>query len=176
MDISRSEKVTKKDAARRQLHTAVRLFFAEEDSIAVYTIAGAAHELLRTLVKRQGGSSFIVDSEFIRPERRQEWFKIMNRPRNFFKHSDRDPDDVLDFKPDTTAMWLFDCVIMYGRLTGEWTKECKVFHVWFMVTFPEMIAREKMPQQVRDEYEAILPLTQDGEYSKSIFLEILNYP
>ena len=70
----------------------------------------------------------------------------MNRPRNFFKHSDRDPDGLLDFKPDTTAMWLLDCVRMYGKLTGEWPKECKVFHVWFMVAFPELITRENMPQ------------------------------
>ena len=59
MDITRSEKVTKKDAARRQLQAAVRLFFVEEDSIAIHTIAGAAHELLRTLVKRHGGSSLL---------------------------------------------------------------------------------------------------------------------
>ncbi len=53
-DYGPKETVTKLDAARRQLHTAIRLFFANEDMVSVHTLTRASHEILRTLLSAKG--------------------------------------------------------------------------------------------------------------------------
>jgi hypothetical protein len=53
--------VTKLAAAKRQLQAAIRLFFFEEDELAIHTIASAAYGLLKDL-KRDRGQSEAADS------------------------------------------------------------------------------------------------------------------
>jgi hypothetical protein len=48
------EAVSKLDAATRQLHLAIRLFFFDDDPIGVHTLAGAAHGILCGLVSHIG--------------------------------------------------------------------------------------------------------------------------
>ena len=44
---------------------------------------------------------------------------LVARPENFFKHADRDPDGVIEFRPSLTKFFLFDAVEMYRQLTVE---------------------------------------------------------
>lgn len=46
--------ITKMAAARRQLHAAIRMFFAGEDELAVHTVASAAYRLITDLGRRRG--------------------------------------------------------------------------------------------------------------------------
>ena len=46
--------VTKLAAARRQLCTAIRLFFAREDELAIHTITSAAYRVIRDLKSQRG--------------------------------------------------------------------------------------------------------------------------
>lgn len=63
----------------------------------------------------------------------------MNRAQNFFKHADRDRDDVLDFNPEVTAFCLFDCADMYQKLTGRNLREAAIFLVWFGLKYPDLL-------------------------------------
>jgi hypothetical protein len=51
-------RITKLEAARRQLVTGIRLFFEDADSISVYTLGHAAWEVLDALCKHQGKIRF----------------------------------------------------------------------------------------------------------------------
>lgn len=53
--------VTKLAAAKRQLQAAIRLFFMEEDELAIHTVASAAYGLLKDF-KRERGLSEAADS------------------------------------------------------------------------------------------------------------------
>ena len=53
--------VTKLAAAKRQLQAAIRLFFWEEDELAIHTVASAVYGLLKDL-KRDRGQSEAADS------------------------------------------------------------------------------------------------------------------
>jgi hypothetical protein len=48
------ERIAKLDAAERQLTAAIRLFFQEGDSLAVHTLACAAHDVLQSLMRHRG--------------------------------------------------------------------------------------------------------------------------
>jgi hypothetical protein len=60
--------ITKLDAARRQLETAITLWFHDADPVSVHTLAMAAHGILRALNKKRGGPPMLGDpSPYIRP-------------------------------------------------------------------------------------------------------------
>jgi hypothetical protein len=43
-------KITKMDAAKRQVRTAIKLWFMEEDPVSIHTLVSAAHEIIHTLL------------------------------------------------------------------------------------------------------------------------------
>jgi hypothetical protein len=65
-------RLTKLDAARHQLKTAIRLFFEERDPVSIHALASAAQEVLRDLLRARGiPSPSIKDSDLIKPEYRK---------------------------------------------------------------------------------------------------------
>jgi len=50
MTIKPKLKISKLDAAKRQLETAIRLYFNEADPVSVHTLAGAAHTISEILI------------------------------------------------------------------------------------------------------------------------------
>ncbi len=85
--------VTKLDAARRQLRTAIRLWFAEDDPISIYSLGYAAHEVLHTLHRHRGGKHGLVfDSSKTSEESQTRITRGVKRWGNFFKHAKNDPD------------------------------------------------------------------------------------
>src|SRR5713226_7570164 len=53
--------VTKLAAAKRQLQAAIRLFFLQEEELAIHTVASASYGLLKDL-KRERGMSEAADA------------------------------------------------------------------------------------------------------------------
>jgi hypothetical protein len=77
--------IDKFEAAQRQLDCAIRLWFVDEESLAIHTLAYAACCILRDLLgsqKREVLSKFEVSQKF-------------GEVPNFLKHADRDPEYVL---------------------------------------------------------------------------------
>jgi hypothetical protein len=46
--------INKLEAARRQLDAAIRMLFANEDGLAIHTVAGAAYRILRDMLAKRG--------------------------------------------------------------------------------------------------------------------------
>ena len=169
-----AEHISKLDAARRQLRTAIRLFFEEGDSISIYTLAAASHEIFRALAKFKGGASMIKDSDFIKLEHQREYEDFMNQPQNFFKHGARDPNKTLAFKPQSTPFWILDCVMMEAKLVDRHsaTRESIVFPHWFMAEYPHLLkagATDPIPKDIRQ-------LIKSTGSSKGLFRLVLKKP
>jgi hypothetical protein len=79
-------RIDKFDAAQRQLDCAIRLWLADEDSLAIHTLAYAACCLLRDL----------FGSEKAEVLRKFEGSQRFGEVPNFLKHADRDLDYVLN--------------------------------------------------------------------------------
>ncbi|SOZ17206.1 hypothetical protein CBM2598_U10266 [Cupriavidus taiwanensis] len=76
--------VTKLDAARRQLVTAIRLFFKGDDPVSILTLAANAWEIIDTLCNRQGTDSFSNQTRENLPAGTDLMFDFINKPyRNF---------------------------------------------------------------------------------------------
>jgi hypothetical protein len=135
--VSESVKISKLDAARRQLETAIILYFHEGDPISIHTLAGAAYEVLRGLNKARGGPPMIKDwvADYIKPEFVNEIRTALNASQNFLKHADRDADAVLEYEPGQADFLLLDACWAYRRLAGEHLPLLGVFELRAAITW-----------------------------------------
>lgn len=93
-------KISKLDAAKRQLEIAIRLYFSYGDPVSIHTLASASYNIIRDITLHRGETMFIKDDvlDFVKDEYREELRRKFNEAENFFKHADRDHDAVLDFR------------------------------------------------------------------------------
>jgi hypothetical protein len=63
--------------ARRQLRTAIRLWFDDGDPVSIHTLAAAAYEILHTLARRKGAEDLLFDAHLIKDEYRSIWVKAL---------------------------------------------------------------------------------------------------
>lgn len=132
--------ISKVDAAKRNLASAIRLFFDRGDPIAIHTLTAAAQGVIRDIAKSRGleHTSILHDHPHIPAEARKEWIKILNAPRNFFKHADADPNGTLEFDESANETLLLDAVLVLGELDGEALSEANVFVGWYTTVNPEL--------------------------------------
>lgn len=131
-------KITKLDAARRQLKTAVRLYFNDEDSVSIHTLVCASHEILATLKANKGDYPMIMSDNLIKEPYKKKFRKLMKDPKNFFKHASSDPESTIDFNPDINEYFLLDACEAYELLTGEKEPYFIIFRGWFSSRYPEI--------------------------------------
>jgi hypothetical protein len=111
METTKKRKLTigKLDAARRQLHVAIREWFCGGDPIVIHTLACAAYEIIHaiSLQRLPERRNLLLDTNVFRPEIRKQ----LRKPANFFKHADRDGDSVIEFSPVLTEAFILYSII-----------------------------------------------------------------
>lgn len=123
--------VNKLECAKRQLETAIVLFFDDGDPVSIHTLVCAAYQLVFDINKDRGGKPMWVKERYLDikpPETKSQ----VNLAQNFFKHATRNIDDSLDFDPDHTGAYLVDACRTYGDLTGNTPGPFKLFRAWFV--------------------------------------------
>ena len=131
--------ISKLDAARRQLETAIRLYFSEADPISIHTLTAAAYNVIHDVNESRGGKPmFVKRTDIIKPEHVKEFRAKINEAENFFKHGDRDADGTLRFKPAVTEYLMFDACLRYCNLTAEIIPLFSVLVKWFELSHPNL--------------------------------------
>ncbi|MFM9850024.1 MAG: hypothetical protein ACKVP3_23065 [Hyphomicrobiaceae bacterium] len=124
--------ITKLEAAKRQLVTAIRLFFRDEDSVSIYTLTHAAWEVLDAICANRGLDRFRALTAQANSAREQDVRRAATYGRNFFKHAKEDPDAVLpDFSDDINDHVIFSATIDYGTVVNTKPVEIQVFQAWY---------------------------------------------
>ncbi|MDP8260201.1 MAG: hypothetical protein P9L96_04270 [Candidatus Gygaella obscura] len=119
--------ISKLDASKRQLETAISLFFKEADPVSIHTLTAAAHQILMDLAKLKGIKSFIKDPIMIRKEYQRMYLQKVNEAENFFKHAENDSHSLLKFNPEETEFLLLDAVNMYMQSTKELPEDMVIY-------------------------------------------------
>lgn len=146
--------ISKLDASKRQLETAMQFFFRGGDPVSIHTLTGAAFQILEDICLKRGIASIHKQLlENIRDEKRNEVSQRLAAVKNFFKHADKDPDGIIEFNPESTSFYLWDACRMYFSLTKEVVPIFKVFELWFYVKNPELIVST---DPLRREIEEVL--------------------
>jgi hypothetical protein len=133
VDLKQEAQIDKLEAARRQLDCAIRLYFNNEDSLSIHTIAYAAFRVLFDIYPRwrSDGLAHHLNKTI---ESKVGWRNVTDIP-NFLKHADKDHIFAIqDHSYDSMVMEIGFAILLYSRLAGRYTAEMKAFddHVQFL--------------------------------------------
>ena len=167
------EKVTVKklEAAKRQLHTAITLWFADCDHVSVHTLACAAHQIVDDINKNKKGTELLFDSSVIRNEFRKEYFNYMREAMRFFKHADKDPDPsgTIEFAPAITELFILFTIIGLERFGECLTETTTAFILFYGIKNPHLVAKEFNDRfKIKDLTD--LPVVSKREFFKQFLL------
>ena len=139
-------KVTKLEAAQRQIDAAIRLLFNNDDPVAIHTVAAAGRQILMDLAKIDNTQVWQMMNQCIRPEMRKKWRnEVEAKAVNFLKHADKDQDGVLENVDEKiNDLTLFSACILYDDLGHKFTSEMSIFMTWYSGIFPDQI-RDDLP-------------------------------
>src|SRR5207248_7558961 len=130
--------ITKLEAARRQIETAITLWFSESDPVSIHTLVSAAHRLVYDINSKSLGLPMLGDTTNIRPGREKEYRGILAKASNFFKHADRDAEKTLSFSPQSTAFHLLDGCNVYQSLATERRPLMRLFISYMEIHYPDL--------------------------------------
>ena len=132
--------ISKLDAAKRQLETALHFFLRNGDPVSVHSLASDAHQLLEDICSKRGIISLRKDVlSRVKEEYKNEISSKLKEARHFFKHADRNTEGILNFNTDATPMILWDACRMYVSLTSENVPLMKVFNLWHYANHPNSL-------------------------------------
>lgn len=134
--------LTKVSVARRQLTTAIELFFANRDIVSIYSLAANAWEVIDVLCKHAAIDSMSEQTRQNVPNGKDLKLSYINSPyRNFFKHADSDADKALEPIPTSQVeSVLFLATEDYLRLNRRAPIQLQVFQVWYLAKYPEKLS------------------------------------
>lgn len=126
--------ITKLEAANRQLCTAIRMFFADDDAVAVHTLACAAREIYEKHCRSAGHGrmfDFVKAGNPGKPEK-QLW-NLLNAARNFFKHEGASLDERIEFDDMMNDFALLSaCTDCATLCSPNQPMEVQAFSIWFV--------------------------------------------
>jgi hypothetical protein len=143
--------VTKLDAARRQIETAICLWFDEGDPVSIHTLIAAAHGILRDINKKLGGPPMLSEpSQFIRPGKEKEVRRIMRAAANFFKHANTDPKGTHFFSARANEGFLIESCQVYAELAHERRPLMRLFTHYFKIHEPDLFLPDPAADPIPD--------------------------
>lgn len=149
------EPVTKLDAARRQLETAITLWFADGDFVSIHTLAAAAHAIVHDVALKKGIRGTPLFDEIMLPQLGYDttsYKRAIRKAENFFKHAKDDPHGIFDCSQAITECIMFSTIECYLRLVSEKSLPISMFRARYMFQFPQLL-NENLAKQ----YANLLP-------------------
>jgi hypothetical protein len=163
------QSISKLDAATRQLDMALRLYFEDADLLGILTLAGASHGILRDLVNR----SDLAGKPLPGPSVRKLEKEVANA-KNFLKHADRDPHNILTFNTEWPDFLIYDAIGLQLRLASRLNDTTMFFLMWVTAKYPFISVLETLIDASRvAELRHRISALGDVE-KKSAFLKALN--
>src|SRR5712691_8491393 len=105
-------RLTKLDAARRQIESAIWLWFVGDDHVSVYALTAAAHRLLVELAALRKTTAWPYSAAYlptspVKVRRANSDDAVM-----FFKYAKK--DETYELSEQWTELYLFDAVMAYS--------------------------------------------------------------
>jgi hypothetical protein len=133
-----SRMVTRFDAVRDQINSAIRVYFLWDDLVSAITLAGAAERVLSDLQPQDG--IFGVDAHsirsmvnlYIKQEHQKEAGALFRRDYDFLRHADRDSTNDYEIKDSKVTWLIFLSICAFEFLKQKKTMEMRAFVCGFL--------------------------------------------
>lgn len=143
--------VSKIDAAKRQLNTAIIMYFNDMDFISTHAVAAGSLQVVTDLAEKQKQKVGIEDFvSIIRDDRKEEFKHLLRKPQNFIKHANWKNDEkaTLEYNPETLDYFIFIACQAYEQYTNTSTPEIKIFMGWICLRNTEILVDGKYKQSI----------------------------
>ena len=136
-----SLKISKIDAATRQLDTAIELWFTDGDAVSIHTLACAAYQVIHDINSARQGRDLLFDSLNIKDEYRKQYINRLKKPMNFFKHADSEPhpEATVDLNPEMTVLFIIFSALGIQLIGGKNSDRLDAFMVWVGIHQPDWL-------------------------------------
>ena len=174
--MTRLLKVSKLDAAKRQLETVIRMYFNDADPVSIHTLTAAAYNILRDVNSKTGGSPMLIKDQLVAdvfPEYKKEVRDLINEAENFFKHANVDHDLVLDFNPFLTEFLIMDACDKYRQLSGESHPLMVIYRGWMMMNYQDIFNLAPDQLNVLKTHSTVLISGGKSAYFKDMLYEAM---
>jgi hypothetical protein len=140
----RTRIITKKSAARKQLETAILLWFNNSDPISILALAAAANNCYAALAAHIGKSSFF--EMWLRQQ--SKGFQDQAREvRNFIKHGHKNMKGRVRYSPRLAEMLMVDSVVCHENLFPQRRLPplMRLYFARFALEHPRIVVPERRP-------------------------------
>jgi hypothetical protein len=142
----RTKTVTRFDAVREQISSAIRMFFLWDELVSAVTLAGAAERVLSDLQPQDGiigVDAYSIRSMinlYIKEEHQKDAATLFRKDYDFFRHADRNVmQNNYELKESSVAWLIFTSIVSFEYLKQEKTMEMRAFYWWFMAKNPHWL-------------------------------------
>lgn len=145
MSKSRLLRLSKLDAARRQIESAIWLWFLDADIVSVHTLSAAAHHILRDLAEHRGVIPLPFTTGYFFNRLEKQTKRTVEDAELFFKQAKNAETYGID--EVWTELHLFDAVMAYANLLANdpGSPLMATFVVRFGVQRPDLFAPNAFP-------------------------------
>lgn len=145
------KKYSKLDVAKSQLEEAIKLFFEQRDPVSVHTLLSASHQIMRDIAKANGIQYHCIIEKLINQANQnlKQSYSAVFKPRNFFKHADKDSNVELLFDGLENELWLVDACVLYGQVIKKESNSVMSYWSWYILKNPDIQSAVHVPDLVR---------------------------
>jgi hypothetical protein len=132
----RTLKISKVDAAQRQVDTAIQIFFDDGDPVSIHTLLYAAHDIVHGLHKRITGKPLFFDNDAVKGI--PGLIRIIKDWPNFFKHGRLyELDRTLEFNPECNLVFFSACITGLDSVCPGRSDLQHAMVYWLLIHHPE---------------------------------------
>jgi hypothetical protein len=110
-------RLTKLEAARRQIESAIWLWFVGDDHVSVHALAAAAHRLLLELAALRETAAWPYSAAYLSSSPAKDRRRNPDDAVTFFKYGKE--DESYELSEQWTELYLFDAVMAYSGLADD---------------------------------------------------------
>jgi hypothetical protein len=143
-------RVSKLDAARRQLDTAIELWFRDGDSVSIEALVNNAHQIIQDINEKKGNKEVTVlemVKRHVKPEHVEDVMRLWKKPVTFLKHANRDPHDILEFSEDGAGLLIILCINGLAILGEQPSDLARAFTWWQSFHRPDLFLKGANPAE-----------------------------
>ena len=164
-------RLSKIDAARRQIESAIWLWFLDADIVSVHTLTAAAHRILTDLAEQRGVNPLPFTKAYLPTRHEKEASRRFRDAEAFFKHAKN--AETYGFDEIWIELYLFDAVMAYAHLfdnNDSGSALMSTFVVRFGVQRPDLFAPNVFPL-LEDMFDKSFNIERLQNLSKIEFLK-----
>ena len=110
-------RLTKLEAARRQIESAIWLWFVGDDLVSVHALTTGAHRLLLELAALRETEAWPYTAAYLPKQTYKDRPARSQNPVTFFKHAKK--KETYEVSEQWTELYLFDAVMAYTSLADD---------------------------------------------------------